>query len=121
MFYGAERVTTAVVSSTTTDLVRFLLARVDEDDDLLRRLHRRQSRGAEPVDDLGGLRSIERLRAECEAKRGVIGCAQQLLVLRDQPAEKPVRDAAVHLLYALAAPYRNHAGFRSEWEHRRRR
>jgi hypothetical protein len=111
---------TTAAAPTTTELVRFLLARVDEEDEELRRLHRKQSRGTPPADDLDGLRSIDRLRAECDAKRGVIGCAQQLLVLRDQPAEKPVRDAAVHLLCVLAGPYRAHAGFRSEWEHRRR-
>ena len=111
--------TTAAIS-TTTELVRFLLARVDEDDEKLRRI-RRDQRGQTSADDWTGCAPVDRLRAECDAKRGVIGCAQQLLVLRDQPAEKPVRDAAVHLLYALAAPYRPHAGFRSEWDGRRRR
>jgi hypothetical protein len=104
--------------SSTTDLVRFLLARVDEDDAQLRRMRRDQNHRGGP-DDGTGLLSIERLRAECDAKRGVIGSAQQLLVLRDQPAEKPVRDAAVHVLCALAAPYREHAGFRDEWAGRR--
>jgi hypothetical protein len=107
-------------TTNTTELVRFLLARLDEDDAQLRRLRRDHSRDGQ-VDDASGVRSIERLRAECEAKRAVIGCAQQLLVLRDQPAEKPVRDAAVHLLCALAVPYRSHQAFRGEWESRRHR
>jgi hypothetical protein len=111
---------TTIAGPTSTDLVRFLLARVDEDDAKLRLLRRHQGRATGHVDE-GGLGSLDRLRAECEAKRGVIGCAQQLLVLRDQPAEKPVRDAAVHLLYALAAPYRTHTAFRSEWDGRRHR
>jgi hypothetical protein len=109
---------TTVATSSTTELVRFLLARVDEDDEQLRRMRRHQTHRGAPEDE-PGLRSIERLRAECDAKRGVIGCAQQLLVLRDQPAEKPVRDAAVQVLCALAAPYRSHAGFRDEWAGRR--
>jgi hypothetical protein len=112
---------TTIAAPSTTELVRFLLARVDEDDAQLRRLRRDQSRGTGPADAADGLGSIDRLRAECGAKRDVIGCAQQLLVLRDQPAEKPVRDAAVHMLYALAAPYRSHAAFRSEWDGRRHR
>jgi hypothetical protein len=112
---------TTIAAPSTTELVRFLLARVDEDEAQLRRLRRDQSRGAgQATDAADGLGSIDRLRTECEAKRDVIGCAQQLLVLRDQPAEKPVRDAAVHLLYALATPYRSHAAFRREWDGRRR-
>jgi hypothetical protein len=106
-------------TASTTELIRFLLARVDDDDEQLRRLRRHRSRSAGQPDALDDLRSLDRLRAECDAKRGVIGCAQQLLVLRDQPAEKPVRDAAVHMLYALAAPYRSHTAFRSEWDGRR--
>ena len=109
-------------TTSTTELVRFLLARVDDDDEQLRRLRRHRARSAGPTgqtDALDDLRSLDRLRAECDAKRGVIGCAQQLLVLRDQPAEKPVRDVAVHLLCALAAPYRAHAGYQSEWDGRR--
>lgn len=108
-----------VANASATELVRFLLARVDDDDEQLRRLRRQRAESADQTGSLDDLRSLERLRAECDAKRGVIGFAQQLLVLRDQPAEKPVRDAAIHLLYALAAPYRSHVGFRSEWEGRR--
>jgi hypothetical protein len=110
---------TTIAGPSTTDLVRFLLARVDEDDAQLRRMRRHQTRGTGQVAAEDGLGSLDRMRAECEAKRGVIGCAQQLLVLRDQPAEKPVRDAAVHVLYSLAAPYRTHAAFRHEWDGRR--
>ena len=40
---------------------------------------------------------------------------QQLIVLRDQPFEKPIRDAAAQVLRSLATPYANHAAFRSEW------
>jgi hypothetical protein len=112
---------TTIAAPSTTELVRFLLARVDEDEAQLRRLRRNQSRGPGPAGAADGLGSIDRLRTECEAKRDVIGCAQQLLVLRDQPAEKPVRDGAVHMLYALAGPYRSHPAFRSEWDGRRHR
>ena len=109
---------TTVATSSTTELVRFLLARVDEDDDQLRRMRRHQTQ-AGPAEDEIAMRSVGRLRAECDAKRSVIGCAQQLLVLRDQPAEKPVRDAAVQRALRARCAYRAHAGFRDEWAGRR--
>ena len=61
------------------------------------------------------MRSLERLRAENAAKREVIASAQLLLVLRDQPAEKPVRDSAAHILRAMANAYSDHPSFRSTW------
>jgi hypothetical protein len=100
-------VSSATLAPTTSELVRFLLARFDEDDENLKR----HSRGAGP----DGLFSADRLRAEALARRRIVGAVQQLLVLRDQPCEKPVRDGAVQVLRSLAAPYADHAGFRSEW------
>lgn len=99
---------TAALASTTSELVRFLLARFDEDDENLKR-HSRNS----PAD---GLLAVERLRAEALARRRIVGSVQQLLVLRDQPCEKPVRDGAAQVLRWLAAPYAGHAGFRTEWK-----
>jgi Family of unknown function (DUF6221) len=96
---------------TTHDLVRFLLARFDEDDHRLKRLARS---AADQLDSEYG--SIERLRAEALARRRIVGSVQQLLVLRDQPSEKPVRDGAAQILKALAAPYTGHAAFRPEWK-----
>ena len=99
----------ALLAPTTNELVRFLLARFDEDDENLKR-HARGGSGPEgPV-------SIERLRSEALARRRIVGFVQQLLVLRDQPCEKPVRDGAAQVLRSLAAPYAQHAGFRSEWK-----
>lgn len=116
---------TAVAAIDSNELVRFLIARVDEDDTQLRRLHRDVARGTSPADPANGgrdtIRDVDRLRAECEAKRDVIAYAQQLLVLRDQPAEKAVRDTAMRMLLALATPYRAHSAFRTEWSGRRRR
>lgn len=97
--------------ATTSDLVRFLLARVDDDDAELRRLARKHADSDPP----GSVRSLERLRAESTARRQVIGTVQQLLVLRDQPFEKAIRDNATHLLRVLAAPYAAHLGYREEW------
>jgi hypothetical protein len=103
-------VSPATLAPTTNDLVRFLLARFDEDDEVLKRWSRDGSVPAEsPV-------SLDRLRSEALARRRIVGSVQQLYVLRDQPCEKPVRDGAVHILRALAAPYSHHAGFRSEWK-----
>ncbi len=105
-----------------SDLVRFLLDRVDEDEDELRQLTRDEVRG--PGRDAarpGGLRSVDRLRVELIAKRHVIGDLQQLLVLRDQPSEKVVRDAATRALRALAAPYADHRQYRTDWHAPKRR
>jgi hypothetical protein len=103
-----------LTNATNLDLIRFLLARVDDDDAALKRLARQQSRAPHTTTPTG-VQSVERQRAECVAKRRVIGSAQQLLVLRDQPSERPIREAAVQILRALAAPYADHASFRPEW------
>lgn len=100
--------TTMAGSTTTTDLVRFLFARMDEDVAELKRL----AKHGELSD---GIRSLDRLRAECTSKRQIISSMQQLLVLRDQPFEKPIREAAAQVLRSLAAPYSSHRSFRSEW------
>lgn len=97
----------------STELVRFLLARLDDDDQELRTLHRKQSRGATVT--LTHNVPIDRMLADCRAKRDVIGYAQQLFLLRDQPQEKAVRDNALKMLCALALPYRDHPGFKDEW------
>jgi hypothetical protein len=99
---------------TSHELIRFLLARVDEDETQLKRLARAH---AEIADTGDGVRAIGRLRAETEAKRRLIGSLQQLLVLRDQPSEKPVRDQAAQMLRTMAAPYDGHASYRDEWRH----
>ena len=110
----AELAVTVVSPTSLAGLIRFLIARIDEDDEELRRLRRKLVRG-DGSDDGTGVRSLERLQAECAAKRNVIGYCQRLLVLRDLPAERPVRDAASHVLRALAAPYHDHAGYQSDW------
>jgi Family of unknown function (DUF6221) len=106
-------VPTTLAAPATSELIRFLLARVDEDDAALKKRAR-----ALPADDTAGLGSLARLRAESAARRRVIGTVQQLLVLRDQPSEKPVRDGATQILRDLAGPYTDHVGFRSEWDSR---
>jgi hypothetical protein len=96
------------VRELTQDLVRFLLRRVDEDEAQLKRLSRR---GAAET----GVQAVVRLQAEAATKRKLIGCLQQLFVLRDQPAEKAVRDQAGQMLRTLAAPYADHPDYRREW------
>lgn len=97
------------ILSSSTDLVRFLLARVDEDDATLKAWRR------DLHDSESTVVPAARLRAEAAAKRQIIGTAQQLLRLRDQPCEKAVRDGASLILRQLAAPYADHPAFRSEW------
>jgi hypothetical protein len=103
-------VTTATTTFATTDLVRFLLARVDDEELALRKLARRH-RG----EDSDQSRSIERQRGDIIAKRQVLGHVQQLLVLRDQPNEKTVRDVSAQILRSMAMPYAEHASYRDEW------
>jgi hypothetical protein len=105
---------TAVVSSLS-ELARFLLARVDDDDDQLRRMQRKHVQLIAADGDVNGIGSVARLRAECGAKRNIIGQAQHLLMLRDLPSEKVVRESAAQMLRALAEPYRDHYAYRSEW------
>lgn len=84
-------------------LVRFLLTRIADDERQLRRLT-----GEGPL-------SASRALAECSAKRDIIGIMQRMLVLRDLPLERQVRDGAGEVLRRMAAVYEDHAGYRSEW------
>jgi hypothetical protein len=98
------------ITFSTTDLVRFLLARVDDEEIVLRKLARRH-RG----DESAQTELIDRQRSDIIAKRQVLGHVQQLLVLRDQPNEKTVRDTATQILRSMAMPYAEHASYRDEW------
>jgi hypothetical protein len=100
-------------ANDATDLVRFLLARVSDDEAELKRL----TRGSGGVRVSGQCDPV-RLRAETAAKRQIIGTVQHVLVLRDLPNEQPVREAALQVLRSLAGPYNEHPGFRTEWRHR---
>jgi hypothetical protein len=90
-------------------LVRFLLARLDDDTAETRKLLR--SHAQDP--DIARLAA--RRGADVDAKRQVIGALQQQLALRDLPHEQPVRTQAIGMLRALARPYADHPGYRSEW------
>ena len=99
----------ATAINTSQELVRFLLARVSEDESALKRLARGDT-GAS-----GEIWGIPRLQAELAAKRRLIGALQQLVVLRDQPAERAVRHQAGQMLRFMALPYEQHEAFRAEW------
>jgi hypothetical protein len=90
-------------------LVRFLLERIADDE---RAWRRRSKSGLEQA------QSAERGLAECSAKRDIIGIMQRMMILRDQPMERQVRDGAGEVLRRLAALYEDHAGYRSEWRPR---
>jgi hypothetical protein len=107
-----------VDTASTTRMVAFLLARIDDDEDSARRTIRaggdaRRTTGA--TDAAAQVASAHRLRKECEAKRTVLGQMQQLLALRDLPHEQPVRTAAHEVLQAMVGPYAEHVGCRPEW------
>ena len=95
-----------------TELVRFLVARVDDEDDALRKLARRiRSEHASAGDGP----PVDQLRKGVTAKRQVLGHVQLLLVLRDQPNEKAVRDLATQILRSMAMPYGDHVSYQEEW------
>jgi hypothetical protein len=101
-------------------LVQFLLARVEDDEVALKRVAK-QVRAAVDDGDAApeppplSLDSLPRRREECASKRRIIGLAQQMLVLRDQPAEEAVRRAAEQVLRELATPYAAHPSYQPEW------
>ena len=99
----------ASTATTSQDIVRFLLARVEDDESELKRLSRANA------DDPDGVRSVSRLQAELGAKRRLIGSLQSLIVLRDQPSERVVRHQAGQMLRFLALPYEWHAAYRPDW------
>jgi hypothetical protein len=104
--------TPATPSVSTTELVRFLLARIDDDTADVKKYNRAVVGGKVTAP---ALCSPERVRAEAEAKRQVIGTLQQQLVLRDQPFEKAIRHQATYMMRALATPYADHPAYRKEW------
>ena len=102
-----------------SDLIRFLLSRIDEDDAELRALRRRLTRSAVPIEDLPGVRSVERLRAECAARRAVVGRVQKLLLRADVGNQPVVHDSMLYMLQVMAEPYHEHYAYRPEWSLRR--
>jgi Family of unknown function (DUF6221) len=86
-------------------LVRFLLDRISEDERVWRRRAKTAHNGGEAV----------RWLAECATKREIVGIMQRMIILRDQPMERQVRDGAEEVLRRLAAVYQDHAGYRAQW------
>lgn len=82
-------------------LVRFLLDRISDDE---RALRRSSANG-----------SAARALAECSAKRDIIGIMQRMMILRDLPLERQVRDGAEEVLRRLASVYDDHMAYRQEW------
>ena len=113
------------------DLVRFLLARLDDDEREIKKMQKATNgsvNGATngAVNGTGhaaangtSFPSLNRLSVDSAAKREIVGVLQRLLVLRDLPSERPVRDGAVEVLRRLAMPYEDHAGYRAEWRPKR--
>lgn len=102
----------------TAALVRFVLARLDEDSSSLRKRSRQPvtTDGSPVGDQVDG--SMDRQLAECTAKRCSVAAIQRLLILRDLPNEQVVRHEAAILLRALALPYAGHPTYRAEWSMR---
>jgi hypothetical protein len=98
---------TATAVDVSQELVRFLLAMLDAEEAELKQ------RAPDPVVDAPW--GAARVRTELETKRRLIGALQQLVVLRDQPAERAVRHQATQMLRVLALPYDWHANYRDQW------
>jgi hypothetical protein len=100
-------------------LVEFLLARVEDEEVELRSESRRRSRsgtdGATALSLTDEDHDLAQRRAECAARREMVGILQRLLVLHDLPAERPQRDSAAQLLKLMAVPYVAHPSYRAEW------
>jgi hypothetical protein len=100
-----------------TDLTEFLLARIAEDEAAVEQ-RMADSRGSA----VGGDPTVERwpiyrrARAECEAKRRIIGKAQPWIAADDGRAHQTsLRLAGEDILAALASPYADHPDYREEW------
>lgn len=102
----------------TAALVRFVLARLDEDNSTLHKRSRRPVPTDGYLADDHAVGSVDRQLAECTAKRCSVAAIQRLLVLRDLPNEQAVRHEAAILLRALALPYAGHPTYRTEWSMR---
>lgn len=98
---------------TVSEICRFLLARLDDDEAIARKVAR--ARGGAQSAGPPEICSPERLRRECDARRHLVGTLQQLILLRDQPWEAPVRAVAGTALIDLARCYAEHPGFRTRW------
>lgn len=97
---------------TVQDIVRFLLDRIEDQERLIKRANGAKDDAGSPPDQ--DARTAQ-LHAEVHSKRRIIGTAQQLLVLRDLPNEKVVREAAAQIIKELALPYAGHPAYREEW------
>lgn len=107
--------TTTMPGPRTIDLVRFVLTRLDEDEAELKRLARETIRTGAREPSNAAVLAVSRQLAEVEAKRRILACVQRLIVLRDQPMEKAVRDEAALVVKALSTPYLDHPAYRAEW------
>jgi hypothetical protein len=87
-------------------LIRFLLARLSDDE---RELRARAKAGGTAFP------TVERAVADCAAKREIIGIVQRMMILRDLPMERPVRDGASEVLKRMAAVYHDHTEYRPDW------
>lgn len=94
------------------DLVRFILARLDDDEREIKKMLKAGLNGS-------SFPSVHRLSRESAAKREIVGVLQRLIALRDLPAERPVREGATEVLRRMALPYEEHAAYRDEWRPKR--
>jgi hypothetical protein len=105
-------VTAARTDFSTIELVRFVLARIDDEEQVLRKVVRRTHKAGDHEQDPAFIRA----RSEIITKRQVLGHVQHLLVLRDLPSEKVVRDLSAGVLQAMARPYADHVQYRPIWQ-----
>lgn len=88
------------------ELVRFVVARLDDD--------YREIKRAARIDGFGSY-GEHRARVEHDARREIVGVAQRMAVLRDLPSEVPVRACAVDMVRAMAGVWADHPYYRASW------
>ncbi|WP_294565549.1 DUF6221 family protein [uncultured Arthrobacter sp.] len=84
-----------------SDLIEFLLARIEEDEENVHSWWHQQS-----------VAVLDRALAECEAKRRMVTHYCSIDWTGNQPDG---RDDAVVFMRLLALPYAGHPGYRREW------
>lgn len=107
-----------------TDLTDFLLARIAEDETMVRVVQRRGMSPIEVFAQVGGTRTEitppwgpARLMAECETKRRIVmRCASHFTRTPHPDTDPASADTAIAFtLLTLASPYRDHPDYSPGW------
>jgi hypothetical protein len=97
-------------------VVEFILARIADEETQARREARQARQATDGATALAiAADPASRTRADCDARREMVGILQRMMILHDHPSERPQRDSAAQLLKLMAVPYEDHPAYRAEW------